>query len=396
MSSILDGSRRVCPYCYATFVEREIRFRCTGQAGPAGERCAPTEDMVHRGQLGHRERLPPVFSADGRRPQAQCPDCAAASTKHVCPTCHTQLPVSFGKMPSRMIALVGARDAGKTVFMTVLIHELMNRVGARFNAAVGGSDDHTRHRFVTDYEQPLYGESRLLAATRRTGVAREPLVFRFTTQRLGLTGRQPHHTLLSFFDTAGEDLTTADSVETNLRYLTNADGIILVLDPLQMAGARQLAPTGTRLPAPARPADQPIHMLERVTDLLLRGQGSARRLLRTPLAVCFTKMDALHDELANGTPLRRPQPSAAHVDESDGQDVHAQIQQLLHRWDGGHIDSHVTNHYRTSRYFGVSALGESPTSDNRVAGEAVRPYRVPDPFLWLLGTFGIIPTRTRR
>lgn len=387
-----DGRPLVCPYCYSRFTERHIHFRCTGRPGPEGLVCEPVEDDAIRAHLGRRERLPPVFAADGRRAHAVCPECSAATGMQVCSTCHAQLPVNFGRIRSRMIALVGARDAGKTVFMTVLIHELMNRVGSRFNASVGGSDDHTRHRFHADYETPLYGRSRLLGATRRTGVTREPLVFRFTTQRRGLYGRRPQHTLLSFFDTAGEDLTTVASVEANLRYLNSADGVILLLDPLQMEGVRRLVPTGARTPSPGRVENRPLDMLGRVTDLLMSRPGAANRLIRVPIAVCLTKIDALHGELDEGSPLHRPQPSAPFFDESDSQDVHAQVRQLLHRWDGGGVDGHVGNHYRNARYFGVSALGGVPDEDNRVRG-GVRPYRVADPFLWMLGQFGVIPSR---
>ncbi|MEE2045650.1 hypothetical protein Q7689_20110, partial [Nocardiopsis tropica] len=235
-------------------------------------------------------------------------------------------------------------------------------------------------------------EDRLLGATRRTGTTREPLVFRFTAPRRGLTGRRPRHTLLSFFDTAGEDLTSEESVEANLRYLNNADGVILLLDPLQMEGARRLAPAGTRMPAPGRNAGRPLDMLGRVTDLLLKRPGAAGRLIRVPMAVCLTKIDALHRQLDAGSPLHRPQPGEPFFDDSDSQDVHAQVQQLLHRWDGGGIDGHVRNHYRNARYFGVSALGCAPDDGNRVRG-GVRPYRVADPFLWMLGEFGVVPSR---
>ena len=50
--------------------------------------------------------------------------------------------------------------------------------------------------------------------------------------------------MLSFFDTAGEDLNDQTSVDQNIRYLTSADGVILLLDPLQMRGARPLAARG--------------------------------------------------------------------------------------------------------------------------------------------------------
>nr|WP_040702758.1 hypothetical protein [Nocardiopsis ganjiahuensis] len=390
----LDGPRLVCPYCYSVFAERRILFRCTGRPGPLGDACPPAEDRSLREHLGRRERLPPVFEANGRRPRAVCPACSGTTDRKVCAVCHARMPVNFGRMRGRTIALVGARDSGKTVFMTVLIHELRNRVGNRFNASVGGSDDHTRHRFGPDYESPLYEEGRLLPATRRAaGAARAPLLFRYTGRGRGLTGIRPRHTLLSFFDSAGEDLDDEESVETNLRYLRNADGVILLLDPLQMDGARRLAATGTRLPAPSGPENRPIHMLERVTELLMRREGSPNQLIRVPIAVCLTKIDALRGAMDEGSPLHRPQSDEPYFDESDSQDVHAQVQQLLHLWDGGGIDQHVGSHYRNARYFGVSSLGGAPSDDNRVQG-GVRPYRVADPFLWMLSEFGIVPSRS--
>ncbi|MET9780062.1 hypothetical protein ABZ645_03405 [Nocardiopsis alba] len=388
--SPLEGPRLVCPYCYSAFTERRILFRCTGRPGPTGAICPSVEDGALRDHLGRRERLPPVFAADGRRPRAKCPECSAATDRQVCAVCHSRLPVNFGRMRGRMIALVGARESGKTVFMTVLVHELKNRVGERFAASVGGADDHTRHRFASDYESPLYEEGRLLRATRRTGTTREPLVFRFTGRRRGLVRTRPRHTLLSFFDTAGEDLNDTRSVETGLRYLENADGVIVLLDPLRMEGARRSAAPGSRSPSPEDPRHRPIHALERVTEVLMRRQGTPNRLIPVPIAVCLTKIDTLRHGLDEGSPLHRPQPDGPFFDESDSQDVHAQVQQLLHRWDGSGVDNHVTNHYRDARYFGVSALGDDPGEDNRVRG-GVRPYRVADPFLWLLSRFGDVP-----
>ena len=56
-------------------------------------------------------------------------------------------------------------------------------------------------------------------------------------------------TLLSFFDTAGEDLITADSLARNARYLASADGIILLLDPLQMKARGHSSHRGCHFPS---------------------------------------------------------------------------------------------------------------------------------------------------
>lgn len=383
-----------CPYCYEPFAERQIRFRCTGNPSRFGGRCDPEVDELLRQRTGFGGALPPVFDGYGRWASAECPKCRSVTTTRVCPACHSRLPVFFGKVRSRLIALVGAKETGKTVFMTVLVHELMHRVGDRLNVSITGADDSTRHRFSGDYEVPLYREARLLAPTTTAGLdGREPLVFRFTTERRGLFGRNAgaQHTLMSFFDTAGEDLTSQRSVEENVRYLAAADGIVLLLDPLQMRGARDLAAPGTRLPAAGSVDDDPVNVLERITDLIMA--KDARKPTETidkPLAVAFTKLDTLTHDLKETSPLRRPAPETPYFDEADSREVHAEIQRLLARWDGARIDQIAKHHFRRYRYFGLSALGETPTPDNRVSPRGVRPYRVADPFLWILGEFQAI------
>jgi hypothetical protein len=385
-----------CPYCYSAITVRDIMFRCTGRASRTGQRCEAVPDELLASRTGNRAHLPPVFRADGRAARAACPSCAAETSNRVCPVCHGSLPVHFGKVSSRLIALVGARQSGKTVFMTVLVHELMHRIGSRFDAAMTGADDRTRERFAGDYESPLYREARLLGATTRAPQAtgREPLVFRFTTEeRKRLGASAPQHTLLSFFDTAGEDLTSQQSVEENVRYLAAADAIVLLLDPLQMRGARGLARPGTRLPAEGRVADDPANVLERVTDLVSTIDGGPRKKIGKPLAIAFSKLDALTHDLKETSPLRRPAPQAPFFDETDSQEVHAEILRLLTRWDGARIDQIAGKYYRQYRYFGLSALGETPTADNKVSPRGIRPYRVADPFLWALSEFGAIKAR---
>ena len=400
------GTRVHCPYCYEEISEAEIQFRCTGQLSRAGNRCPVAVDELLRDRTGFSGALPPPFTADGRLSAASCPTCGVESTIRICPVCHSRLPVHFGKLPSRLIVPVGAKEAGKSVFMTVLVHELMHRTGQQLNAAITGADDFTRQRYVRDYENPMYRESKLLRPTTAPETPnRAPLVFRFTTgdpreqnRRLGRAGPrrrgEPQRTLLSFFDTAGEDLRSQRSVEQNVRYLGAADGILLLLDPLQMDGAKELAAPGTRLPTPGTTDDEPANVLENVTELLLSrtGRGPGGQISK-PLAIVFTKMDALLHDLRETSPLRRPAPTTPYFDEQDGRAVHTEMQRLLARWNGSRIDKIAQLNYRRYRYFGISALGESPTPDNRVPTRGIRPYRVTSPILWILAQFGTIPVK---
>ena len=409
-----------CPYCYEDFAEQAIAFRCSGQLSRQGKRCEPGVDEALRDRIGFTGALPPVFAADGRQTSAECPRCGASTTTRVCPACHSQLPVHFGKVPSRLIALVGAKQSGKSVFMTVLVHELMNDLGQQLEAAISGADDSTRHRFARDYEKPLYRDSLLLPPTTTAGLRnRVPLVFRFTVPghgwlggngwlgRIGWFGRngwrggadtaqrfEPQHTLMSFFDAAGEDLKSQQSVEQHLRYLAAADGIVLVLDPLQMPGARGLARPGTLLPDPGTTDDEPVKVLETITDLILAKEGKKpKHRIAKPLAIVFTKMDALLHNLSLTSPLLQPAPQTPYLEERDSLAAHHEIQRLLAQWEGTRIDQFTQLNYRCYRYFGVSALGETPTADNHVSARGIRPIRAGDPFIWTLAQLRAIPVK---
>jgi len=257
--------------------------------------------------------------------------------------------------------------------------------------------DETRRRFASDYELPLYQKKQLLPSTTTAAATnRAPLVFRFTSEtksRLSRNGAgDPRRTLLSFFDTAGEDLRSAQSVEENVQYLAAADGVLLLLDPLQMRGARDLAAPGTKLPTLGAVGDEPANVLENVTDLIMKNEGTkARQRIGKPLAIVFTKIDALLHEFRETSPLRQPPASTPYFDERDSVEVHTEIQRRLARWEGSRIDQIAQKNYHTYRYFGVSALGETPTRDNSVSPRGIRPYRVSNPFTWMLSQFGTIP-----
>ncbi|MDT0267513.1 hypothetical protein RM844_14580 [Streptomyces sp. DSM 44915] len=393
------AKRLVCPYCYETFTAREILFRCNTRLSRTGQRCLAERDDVLLQRLGQRREGGPVFAADGRRTTAPCPTCKNETTYRVCPVCHSTLPAQFGFLGNRLIAMVGARDSGKTVLMTVLLHELMNRIGERYRISLIGADDATMLRFGKEYQDRLYQEGQMLIGTRTAGARInnqvDPLVFRFGVTRPRLFRDTRKHTVLSFFDTAGEDFNSRESVELNTRYLANADGIILVLDPLQLPGARELALPGTLLPGTDE-VDAPVNVLARITNLLLSRVGRrGAAVSRVPIAVVFAKMDALVHQLDAGSPLRAQPPDGGRYDVADGLDVHHEVRHLLKRWDGVGLDQTLENNHASYRYFGVSALGRTPTPEGRVAATGIQPYRIADPLLWLLSEFGALP-RTRR
>jgi hypothetical protein len=393
---LLPKFRLACPYCYGIFPEWRIEFRCSGRPGLGGDRCEPAPDPTLESYFGSTGDRPHTFRDGRHRYRSVCPESGAQTTTRICPRCHSTLPLHFGRIRSQLIALVGARDSGKTVFTTVFMHEFGHRLGDRLEASIPGADDGTRMTFPRDYEQRLYEGHSLpdptfTVAAERQG-HRAPMVFKFKRQTRSRLPGSTRQTLLSFFDTAGEDLTTMASTELNGRYLEAADAVILILDPLQMEGGRQLAASEALLQEPRR-EDDPYNVLQRITEILKSGHPD--RPVRKPLAVVFTKLDALWHKFPEGGALKRPEPDVPGCDEQDSLDVHRHVQALLHDWDGRQIDQYLQHNYRCFRYFGVSALGAIPTQDKRTS-TVIQPYRVGDPILWLLSKAHMVPVIRRR
>jgi GTPase SAR1 family protein len=389
-----------CPYCFAAIPRDRIAFRCVGRSG-RGPGCAPELDERLARYTGSTAAasLPPVFSPakPGRtgkgalgkalrgnpwNARADCPRCGRPTGRRVCPECHNPLPAAYCDTTGRIVALVGAKNAGKSTYIAVLLHELMNRVGTELDASLVACDDRTIDRFKRDFARPLFDERRLLPTTASAATSpREPLVYLLTRTHTTRTGRDRNTALtLVLFDTAGEDLRSRDVTDLHLRYLEAADAIIFLADPHELPGG------GT-------PDSDPIDIIARVTEVV-RGRRGTRRdgRLDVPAAVALTKIDAMLPPAAGQSALHRARGHPGVLDLDDREAVHEQVRALLHERQAGQLDLYLSQHYAHYALFGVSALGGMP-SDGRVAPGGVRPYRVEDPLLWLLYRFGMLEGR---
>ncbi|RAY11745.1 hypothetical protein DPM19_29485 [Actinomadura craniellae] len=382
-----------CPYCFARVLRQRIEFRCMGRSG-RGPGCAPVLDKPLAAYLGSPAgaSLPPVFAASGTKGRADCPDCGRPTGRRVCPDCHNPLPSAYCDTPGRIVALVGAKNAGKSTYIAVLLHELMNRVGTELDTSLVACDDRTIDRYKRDFARPLFDERRLLPTTASAvTAAREPLVYLLTRSRRSRWGRQANESLaLVLFDTAGEDLRSRDVRDLHLRYLEAADAIIFLVDPLELPGARAALREGTEPVTAGDPDSEPINVIARVTEALRqrRGAGPGDRL-PVPIAVALTKIDALRPTFERQSALHRTRTRQAVLDLDDREAVDEQIRSLLHGWHAGQLDIYLRQQYTEYALFGLSALGGMPTED-RVGTGGVRPYRVEDPLLWLLHRFGML------
>ncbi len=397
-----------CPYCYGNITGKRLWFRCKGEGSPGKPGCVKEEDPQRTRMTGFQEHVLPSFEPKPQftlpggipvtfpaRTSAICPRCDGETPEKVCPLCHTPLPHNFGDGRSPLIALVGAKGTGKTVYLRGLIEQLRAGIPERFDADVRLTGDAQFSNEILKPAAEMFPNRQLYAQTMQATNGRsEAVVFEWRQARqLQLPGRAFRTTYLSFFDTAGEDLTKQASA-LELRYLAAADALIVLLDPFMLPQAAQQL----QLPQAAIRSDEATaDVLSRVTEALRRGQRlKTNAQVQIPIAVAFAKIDAFFGILGPDHPLVQRPPNEGAYDEAAGQATHEHVRSVLHDFGGGQIDTHLRLNYRHFRYFAVSTLGAPPDySAGLVSERGVLPFRVDEPLLWLLSRFNVIPRQVR-
>lgn len=378
----------LCPFCFQRWSTNIAAFRCTNRDSA---RCAPVPDEA-LGRL-HGIGAPPegrvIMRKGGRFGQAfvvkpgqpvRC-ECGAP-TRAICPQCHSNLPQRFAQAPSRSMALIGTKASGKSHFIAVVLHELEHRIGPRFNGSLTALDDSTRSRIDTDLYPRLFEKGTVLEATqsvRGNLATRNPLVTRLTL------AERPSN--LVFFDAAGEDLNHVDILELEGRYITQSDGLVLLIDPLQIQAVRDDLEGTVELP------DTTVDvytMLGRLASILREARGIAgSKPIDVPLAIAISKIDALRGLLPDTHPVFNLPRHEGKFDHTVARSISESLRADAVGWIGARLDAFLKQEFARYSFFGVSALGESPVGGRLRNG--VSPHRVEDPVLWMLDQWGAVP-----
>ena len=386
--------KEICPYCFEPFRLKQTPFRCSSPPS----RCAPERDEVRAKVWEDSAPLGRVLPANGKLlRESRCPTCDQVTRKRLCPLCHMDLPHTTGRHRNYIFAVIGAKEAGKSHYLAVLIDQIRKHIGPELNILLEDLNDHTVRRYRDDFYDPIFRRGIAIQGTFSALADRRvqmPLMYSLTLTGRDLFGRRSIRGVVTlvFFDTAGEDLNSRDTMGTVNKYIYRSDGIILLLDPLQLDRVRDRL-DGT-VPLPNRNTET-SSIIERTTELIRLGRNlSPEARITTPLAVAFSKFDAVSPLVDPQLQLNADSDQRGGYDLADFQAVHAEMQSLLREWDSPLIQQQVETHYKHSGFFGLTALGCNPHGDQKIP--RVLPRRVEDPFLWLLHHHGLIPTSRKR
>jgi len=401
-------STYICPYCFRHEDTDSIWFQCANQTCVFNDE-ARAEFVLDRplksGEVAPLSRY--VFPVDGpgwfgrwfgeKAPRrADCDVCGVTARMRACPHCHSPFPSGIENLSPIVIAVVGSKTVGKSNYIAVLIQRI-RELYARFQWDFVGLDDETDKLYKRVFARPLYEEGKAVAETQ-TGHAnfdvRRPLLY-----TLGFAqGKKYKAITLAFFDTAGEDLSDKQgdfdvlgSMAKINRYIYNASGIIILIDPLNIREVREKVidsgiPEGTMSPKTNTVAGS---IIERVDRLIQYGKELSRATKITiPLAVTFSKIDLLKNNILSGAPIYQKSRHDGFLSWDDFQRIDSCIQDWVDEYDK-HFMS-VTGRFKDVAFFGISALGGNPDEQKKLAFAKPNPIRVEDPLLWLLWKNGVV------
>lgn len=410
-------TRAACPYCFVDLNMGAVGFQCSGMPATGRVPCVPYRDFIRERVLNDRTPvLPPVLArtGDGRHivdkddltnPQLKlasfgssvtCDRCQGPTVRCICPNCHSVLPEALPE-GSTTIGVVGARNSGKTVMLSMWEQQLMSyAVMERFGSTIdhpGGAMGLARQ--LTSFRQTMEQNRSLPDQTAALGRAKQaPSVYNWRYSN-GV-GR-----VITVYDAAGEDVADRASALNQL-HLRAANAMVIVIDPFALGVNRHSAlDRNIKLDEEGLTSSvlDAVASVMRETEMSRNSRpGKGKNKIMTPTAVVFTKMDAFWKDLPAGSPLLRQGRNHGGFDEADSQDVHQGLQRLLMQWGATPVLNKLDAEFDNYRMFSISALGNEPNYQNGQLASPPSPSRVLEPLLWLLHEQGFVmsdPAPTR-
>ena len=389
-----------CPYCFTKVNPSDIWYQC------ASTSCTEQNEVWtrYRNNIEPTQPLPSgtviiphqtIFKGKSReRGICPKPECCRHTSVRVCASCHNAFPSGIDGLSNDIIAIVGARGTGKSHYIAVLVQKL-RQLGSKFHWTFSALNDETMKTYDEHFYRPLYLQRMTLKQTQTATFKGNEHVKAPMIYSLDIYGTKKT-VILAFFDAAGEDLTSEDTMKQVNKYIANASGIILLLDPTLIPDVNSEIQKNYSLAKKADDDDIIHHknMLNRLSNFL-RTQGGydLTQSHTVHLAVTFSKIDFLRGVI-NEEEFELFARDITHDKNNLNLDALESISDFIKPWlksKGASDFVSDAQKFASHQFFGMSALGTDPNShQNKIPG-GPKPMHVEDPFLWLLYANGLMP-----
>ncbi len=355
----------VCPFCLAKYSLYKIKFFC--------KTCQHTE--TQEGVVQH----------DPPKPHKNGNDICNGMIERRCPQCNKWIPNEVVYTKNLPFSIIGVSAAGKTNYITVMLHELTNIAGIEL--ALQSANPQT-DKIYRDNVNAIYAQHVPPGATQGKP---EPQIWTIRNNSKRKSNSVPTYTF-TIFDGAGEDHIQLDTADpTTFRYIAESKAIILVVDPLVLENVRKNVDSDVVRNSRGG-KDNELQTSDVILDKLVKYIRDARNIAPTalidvPVAVVFTKFDAIlnnQDAFRDYAPIRNnalPIRTDGGVNMEEFREIHENIKKWLYDLDERRFLRKLDSQFREYLFFGVSSYG-APPSNGKLPRE-IKPHRVLDPMLWL-------------
>ncbi|MDP4143308.1 MAG: hypothetical protein Q8936_02320 [Bacillota bacterium] len=388
-----------CPYCFIRFTTNEVLFRASHAEEGDPEYEMKIDKLLNEYREGlDMDVLPELnaiispmelpresrFEVDGVLLEVK-DKYDKVSKERLCPYCHNILPNTSGRGPTKVISVIGSSQAGKSVYMTSLLYTLERYTAERFNASLtAGSSKYNEE--IKQNQRIIFEYNKMLDPTPKQHI--DPLIENLKFK----DDSRPAGTFV-FYDIPGEGMSDQVYIDKHGAHIKNSDGIIFLVDPLQMRSIRKkLTITnkedkGDFTERYQEPKDIVVNLIE---NFIMKQSGERTNI---PTAVVVTKSDMLknlndEDYISENSNAFRNCEHKTFFNFNEFDNIDGEIKRFMSKVNSpfkGVMDTYFSN----TAYFAVSALGGNPRNLSMGDG-VVTPIRVDEPFLWLLYQMGYI------
>lgn len=361
----------LCPYCLKELKGNDLKMVCE----LCGSEASPSMgDMLFK-----------------KQPKCKQPGCQGFATGRRCGYCDAVLPPDIMDYEKYLrFSILGIKGAGKTNFLTTMLHELRHTAGSPW--VISPMDAQTAAIFQEN-DSAIYLYRKPVSPTP-PGTEPPPQLWRIKDRNRMTDKKIPSYSM-TIFDGAGEDCQHINPAIS--RYIGGSKALIILIDPLALQGIAQTISLDVLNWSTdvSQNANASADMVDGLANYIRQSCGiNPGVMIERDVAVVFTKIDAVKDSFGTST-VMQPSPHLAQncFVKADADAVDAEIRDWLEcRGEIAFLNAIETN-FRNNRvrFFGVSSFGQPPTGIQQLG--RVMPHRVLDPLIWMLSKEGIVPTR---
>lgn len=321
----------------------------------------------------------------------------------LCPHCHNKLPKGFGIKDLLVISLIGDTFSGKSVYLAVLLHDLINR-GDFYKGSLAEMGDKNELNLIKSYQEKIFQHRELPEASPTTNVM-PPLFYNYTYNYIDNEKKVYKRSVdIAFFDIAGENCREDEKLRELGYNVKNSDGIIFLINPLAIDYISSHFKAHGIVTGDTSTRSQQTIINAIYKDFL--SENSKKSTIPTALAI--SKADIFNREdvqlsffktYPESKILSKNYEKALKklgcISKEDLSNLNDDVKTLLEHMDSASFVNSMDNYFEKYSLFALSALNQSPVEtvvkindkENKIVFKIpndIIPFRVTDPFYWIL------------